>query len=103
MPHSALSSTSQSKYWRLLEYESEVVSGTMMLHVAAQESMAKWKKDKTDENMRATRRALADTIGYINSVADEFKLQGRIALLNHEGYNPDLKELNQWDKAQVRP
>ena len=37
------------------------------------------EKDKTDKNMRATRRALADTIDYINPVADEF--QGRIALL----------------------
>jgi len=60
------------------------------------------EKDKTDKNMRATRRALADTIDYINSVADEFKLQGRIALLSHEGYNPDLEELNQWDKAQAQ-
>tara|TARA_B100000809_G_scaffold13283_1_gene12120 strand:- start:76 stop:2013 length:1938 start_codon:yes stop_codon:yes gene_type:complete len=80
-----------SRYWRATE-----------LHVAAQDSMAKWKKDKTDENMKATRRALADTIGYINSVADEFNLQGRIALLSHEGYNPDLEELNQWDKAQAQ-
>ena len=42
-------------------------------------------------------------VDYINSVEDEFSFKARIALLTHEGYNADLAELNEWDKAQVRP
>jgi hypothetical protein len=33
------------------------------------------EKDKADKNMRAIRRALAETIDYINPVADEFSFR----------------------------
>ena len=65
--------------------------------------MAKWKQDKNDENMKSTRRAYSDAVDYISSLENEFNLTGRIALFTHEGYNADLAELNEWDKAQVRP
>ena len=83
---------SMSRYW-----------GATELHITADEAMAKWKQDKNDENMKATRRAYSDAVNYISSVENEFNLTGRIALFTHEGYNADLAELNEWDKAQVRP
>ena len=81
-----------SRYWRATE-----------LHVAAQDAIARWKQEKTVENMHATRSAYATAIDYIDSVAEEFSLQARIPLLNHEGYNSDLQELNAWDKARKQP
>ena len=69
---------SVSRYWRATE-----------LHVAAQQALAAWQKDKTDANRQAARSAFNKTIEYVNSVADEFRLQARIALLND-----GLRELN---------
>ena len=75
------------RYWRATE-----------LHVACQDAMARWRQDKTEANMRTTRNAYAKAIAYINEVEGEFAIQGRIALLNHEGYNEDLAALNAWER-----
>ncbi len=79
---------SMSRYWRATE-----------LHVAAQDAMARWKADRTVENMKATRRAYEQVVNCINSMENEFSMTGRIALFTHEGYNEDLKEMNEWEKS----
>lgn len=75
------------RYWRATE-----------LHVACQDAMARWQQDKTEANMRTTRDAYAKAIAYISEVEGEFAIQGRIALLNHEGYNEDLAAMNAWER-----
>jgi hypothetical protein len=75
------------RYWRATE-----------LHVAAQEAMARWQGDRTEAHMQATREAYTRAVAYVGDVADEFAMQGRIALLNHEGYNADLAAMNAWEK-----
>ena len=62
---------SMLRYWRATE-----------LHVEAQQALARWRKDKTDENRGAAREALIRTIEYIGSVKHEFALTVRIGPLN---------------------
>ncbi|MAE64980.1 MAG: hypothetical protein CMJ18_11985 [Phycisphaeraceae bacterium] len=81
--------TTLYSYWRATEH-----------HVAAQRALSKWQKFKSRVNEEDARKALKRAIDYIDSVKAQFGMNARIALLSSEGYNPTLKEMNAWSRAQ---